>query len=80
MEELFPQFEDGTRVNGLGQTWTLGRVLGMGRCAKVYHMSTDEGSIQAAVKVYRKEEKYRLAFIKEVYNLDAVYGNKRISK
>ncbi|XP_071483736.1 uncharacterized protein [Diadema antillarum] len=78
MQELFPQFEEGTRVTGLGHTWTLAKVLGMGRCAKVYHMSTNEGSIQAAVKVYRKEEKYRLAFIKEVYNLDAVYGDRRI--
>ncbi|XP_041481717.1 uncharacterized protein LOC121428902 [Lytechinus variegatus] len=78
MQEMFPQFEEGTRVNGLGQLWTLGRVLGMGRCAKVYHMSTDQESFQAAVKVYRKEEKYRLAFIKEMCNLNAVYGDRRV--
>lgn len=80
MQEMFPQFEAGTRVTGLGQPWTLGRVLGMGRCAKVYHMSTDQDSFQAAVKVYRKEEKYRLAFIKEMCNLNAVYGDRRVSK
>ena len=52
----------------------------MGRCAKVYHVTSNEGTISTAVKVFRKEEKYRLVFIKEIRNLDAVYGNRHIGE
>ena len=80
MQELFLDLEEGDQVTGLGQTWTVSRLLGMGRCAKVYHVTSNEGSISTAVKVFRKEEKYRLVFIKEIRNLDAVYGNRHIGR
>ncbi|XP_071820532.1 serine/threonine-protein kinase Kist-like isoform X2 [Apostichopus japonicus] len=77
-QELFPDFEEGTRMTGLGQTWIVGSHLGMGRCAKVYHITTVDGSVEAAAKVFRKEDKYKLVFIKEIRNLDGVAGNSQI--
>lgn len=79
-QELFPDFEEGTRMTGLGQTWVVGSLLGMGRCAKVYHITTVDGSVEAAAKVFRKEDKYKLVFIKEIRNLDGVAGNSQIGK
>lgn len=77
-QELFPDFEEGTRMTGLGQTWIVGNLLGMGRCAKVYHITTVDGSVDAAAKVFRKEDKYKLVFIKEIRNLDGVAGHSQI--
>lgn len=65
-------------MTGLGQTWVVGSLLGMGRCAKVYHITTVDGSVEAAAKVFRKEDKYKLVFIKEIRNLDGVAGNSQI--
>ncbi|XP_033643294.1 serine/threonine-protein kinase Kist-like isoform X2 [Asterias rubens] len=77
--ELFLDLSEGAVLSFMGQSWRIIRCRGMGRCAKVYHAVSSEGGAQLAIKAFRREEKYRLVFIKEIRNLDAVYMNRHIA-
>ncbi|XP_038045424.1 serine/threonine-protein kinase Kist-like [Patiria miniata] len=77
--ELFLDLCEGDMLSFMGQSWRIVRCRGMGRCAKVYHAVSSEGGAQVAIKAFRREEKYRLVFIKEIRNLDAVYMSRHIA-